>query len=75
MTDFILMLVGVVIIFPALVFISLAFWTAVGEIGNFLVEKIWPEDPPHCDIDPRCHPRFYLDDSGKGWIGGKVVLK
>lgn len=72
MSDFILIFITI-FLFSLIIPAVLLSYAIIGSIIEYVVGKLFPPDPLYCDIDPRCHSSFYLDESGKGWIGGKNI--
>jgi hypothetical protein len=67
MMDIVLMLL-VVILSPAILIITLGFWSMVGAI----ISRFETSPPLYCDIDPLCHPAF-IWKGGDGWIRDQKV--
>ena len=54
---------------PVIIAGTCLFWIIVGDF----LESLIPKEPPYCDSDPLCHPKFIWKD-GKGYIGNLVVI-
>lgn len=60
---------------PVIIFGVAAFWIYVLSVLEERGRRKWQEEnPPFCDIDPRCHSAFAWDKDGGGWIGDVCVF-
>lgn len=71
---FFIQLAAVVFMSPVIIVGTYVFWMTVGCILENGMRRLFPDPPPYCDIDPRCHSAFVFAADGSGWIGGICVM-